>query len=68
METKYKSKKMEVTDEFKSHYVVWKHIWTKQRYIPISRLNRTMQYGNEVWDTDGDKSIKGLNRTMQYGN
>ncbi len=24
METKYKSKKMEETDEFKSHYVVWK--------------------------------------------
>ena len=53
---------------FKSYYVVWKPQASDGRYHQHIRLNRTMQYGNALWE--GEKAIGtgSLNRTMQYGN
>ena len=31
-------------------------------------LNRTMQYGNGMWQENSRGEIIGLNHTMQYGN
>ena len=34
----------------------------------MTRLNRTMQYGNAYFLLEKNKEKKCLNRTMQYGN
>ena len=54
--------------QFKSYYVVWKRRSAQSIEYPQWGLNRTMQYGNEIWLNDKDSSDVGLNRTMQYGN
>ena len=53
---------------FKSYYVVWKQLWKNTRYFARYCLNRTMQYGNLVWNGIIFCLAICLNRTMQYGN
>ena len=36
--------------------------------MDTSSLNRTMQYGNPLTETDNNAKEYSLNRTMQYGN
>ena len=53
---------------FKSYYVVWKRSQTSLQWGELSRLNRTMQYGNCFGGFLLRKKKNCLNRTMQYGN
>ena len=54
--------------QFKSYYVVWKLEMAFFLFASISRLNRTMQYGNSFRFLHIFRSPLRLNRTMQYGN
>ena len=54
--------------EFKSYYVVWKHFFRVYEHLNANGLNRTMQYGNNVYRGLPIYDILCLNRTMQYGN
>ena len=53
---------------FKSYYVVWKLYIYKLYNIITDSLNRTMQYGNALWEGEKEIGTGSLNRTMQYGN
>ena len=47
METIQPSVRVMLKSWFKSYYVVWKPVYRFVIYSPVTRLNRTMQYGNE---------------------
>ena len=53
---------------FKSYYVVWKRHFNILFCYLKSRLNRTMQYGNNILPKKIIFPFLSLNRTMQYGN
>ena len=55
-------------DTFKSYYVVWKRLTHLINIGIISSLNRTMQYGNYLFQNTRFRLLCRLNRTMQYGN
>ena len=53
---------------FKSYYVVWKLHITLTISHTENGLNRTMQYGNNIYPETKIQIFFRLNRTMQYGN
>ena len=53
---------------FKSYYVVWKLIQMTENKNITQGLNRTMQYGNQIYSSMLPRFSIRLNRTMQYGN
>ena len=68
METRVENEVVFFLKEFKSYYVVWKHINVHKIPSGIQSLNRTMQYGNGASVDAVPTQEEGLNRTMQYGN
>ena len=54
--------------KFKSYYVVWKPFGIASTFSIFVSLNRTMQYGNDIFPGQERNAGLCLNRTMQYGN